>query len=410
MMSKSSAKTRNRGFVVLTSGPAGVGKSTLAKELVDRLNFEGMPAVKYRKRTTRTGRTLEVDGIDYEYVNPRSFELSIEEGKTVATYDIKGNRYGYPVQIAEDLRNGTTVVAEARLEGIAALRDYIRAEGFDSIVIPVLLHCDVKEAVNRVLYRESGPVSISSNDVEREHRLYKAKSGEYDYQLFNPDQNLLTDNEFISHLVERVRTIMDVEGSAKPNVSEQRLKEQYIENVVSKLFEGPSVRDVLRVARDGSLRFYIGKGLVEEYAENTGKSVDEINSVLERKLAVTIRYGILSVYFTQNERNKDMILDLIEMQIGRTPQYRYDRLTYSKVSAMSLAAAKHGQLNFCMSYSLSDPIEMPHDATPLHTFTIEAVLNGSRIPDVRSLEPHEANRIWQERKQTTSYISLPHNR
>ncbi len=84
MISKS-----KRGFILILSSPSGAGKTTLAKKIehCDR-NFK--ISVSY---TTRTPRTTEVDGVDYNFVSINKFQELASQNKFLEQAKVFGNYY-----------------------------------------------------------------------------------------------------------------------------------------------------------------------------------------------------------------------------------------------------------------------------------------------------------------------------
>jgi len=78
-----------RGLILILSSPSGAGKTTLAKkiELSDR-NFK--ISVSY---TTRTPRTNEVDGVDYNFVTIKKFQELASQDKFLEQAKVFGNYY-----------------------------------------------------------------------------------------------------------------------------------------------------------------------------------------------------------------------------------------------------------------------------------------------------------------------------
>ena len=69
---------REKGILIVLSGPSGVGKGTVRKELFSE------PGTNYEysiSMTTRNPREGEVDGVDYFFKQKAEFEQLIEEGK-----------------------------------------------------------------------------------------------------------------------------------------------------------------------------------------------------------------------------------------------------------------------------------------------------------------------------------------
>ncbi|AFY71798.1 guanylate kinase [Thalassoporum mexicanum PCC 7367] len=106
---------KNRGKLVVISGPSGVGKGTLLKMLSDRYPGQILFSIS---ATTRRPRPGEVDGRDYFFWTRKKFEAAIEAGDFLEWAEYAGNLYGTPRDTVEEWINlGQTVILEIELVG-----------------------------------------------------------------------------------------------------------------------------------------------------------------------------------------------------------------------------------------------------------------------------------------------------
>ena len=407
--------SQKEGYVIPINGAAGTGKTVFSDRLVKRLNDEGMPSVKSRKRSTRDPRTLEISGFDYEHMDPKSFDRSVREGDTIAVYEHDNGRYGHPKEILKLLKEGIHVIIEGDPQGLVALHDYRtrEPENLPNRIIPILLHGDYNEGINRIVDRESGSVTLAIDQIKREYEIYKEKSSWYRYVIQNPNQKIMSRDEFMFHLAGRIVDALKEEkedGDFSPEV----LREAYAHKVIGNLFQNMAFYDVMGRANSEKLSLDFEDSLLEEYERVTNvptkklKSVNVINAVQNR--------GIFSIYIVQDEECREAILDLIEMKVGLVPQYRHDwyeeynQLHYSKLSPMSLTSTNE-LMNFCLSYSLFDPITLPDRTSRLHTVNIEAISRNGKKAQIDPLDETESIKVWKERdtilsSNRISYIDL----
>jgi guanylate kinase len=107
-----------RVFVI--TGPSGVGKGTLIRELMQRI-----PALRLSvSATTRGPRTGERDGVDYHFLSPDEFDRRVAAGDFVEHADYAGRRYGtLREELERHLREGTPVVLEIEVQGARQIRE-----------------------------------------------------------------------------------------------------------------------------------------------------------------------------------------------------------------------------------------------------------------------------------------------
>lgn len=105
---------QNNSKVVVISGPSGVGKSTICRELVNRLdNFYLSISV-----TTREKSPHEVDGEDYWFISKEDFQKRLDEGLLLEYAEVFGNGYGTPKdKIDQALAEGKSVILEIDVQG-----------------------------------------------------------------------------------------------------------------------------------------------------------------------------------------------------------------------------------------------------------------------------------------------------
>lgn len=111
----SELKTENRGGkVVVVSGPSGVGKSTICKEAVKRLNNAHLSV----SVTTRPKGENEVNGRDYWFISEEQFQQRINKGLLLEYAEVFGHLYGTPKdKVEETLQAGKTIILEIDVLG-----------------------------------------------------------------------------------------------------------------------------------------------------------------------------------------------------------------------------------------------------------------------------------------------------
>ena len=102
-----------KGKLVVISGPSGVGKSTVCRELVSRLDLFLSISV-----TTRPKGASEEEGKEYSFISVDEFKKGIKEERFLEHAKVFGNYYGTPWEPIEDtLNEGKTVILEIDIQG-----------------------------------------------------------------------------------------------------------------------------------------------------------------------------------------------------------------------------------------------------------------------------------------------------
>ncbi|MCM3610780.1 MULTISPECIES: guanylate kinase [Planomicrobium] len=114
---------KQRGLLIVLSGPSGVGKGTVRKELFSQpdTNYEYSISM-----TTRSPREGEVDEVDYFFKTRNEFEDLIEQGQLLEYAEFVGNYYGTPLEYVNKMRDaGRDVFLEIEVQGAAQVRDKV---------------------------------------------------------------------------------------------------------------------------------------------------------------------------------------------------------------------------------------------------------------------------------------------
>jgi guanylate kinase len=162
----------SKGIIVVISGPSGVGKGTICKELVNQLDDACLSvSVTTRQRTPK-----EVDGKDYWFVGKDEFQRRIEKGLLLEYAEVFGNFYGTPKdKVDEAIAAGKVVILEIDVQGGKQVKKLYP----DTVMIFILaptpkelagrLHGrgrDDEEAAKRRLSQASNEIAVARQDYQ----------------------------------------------------------------------------------------------------------------------------------------------------------------------------------------------------------------------------------------------------
>jgi guanylate kinase len=108
----------SRGLLLVISGPSGVGKSTIAHAVEQRLD-----ATFSVSMTTRPPAPTDRQGIDYYFVDDATFERAIEAGDLLEWARVFDNLYGTPrAPVEQAIREGQVLILEIDVAGAIQIR------------------------------------------------------------------------------------------------------------------------------------------------------------------------------------------------------------------------------------------------------------------------------------------------
>ena len=165
-----------KGTLLIFSGPSGVGKGTLVKELRRRRERVWLSV----SATTRKPRPEDIDGVTYCFKSLQVFQEMIERDEFLEYACYSGNYYGTPEgPVDEMLRAGKDVVLEIEVQG--ALQVMQRRPDAVSVFVAAPSFTELER-------RLRGRGDTTGEDLERRlatARWEYSQAPEYDYIVVN---------------------------------------------------------------------------------------------------------------------------------------------------------------------------------------------------------------------------------
>ncbi len=180
-----------KGLLLVVSGPAGSGKSTVDSLLCAGGDFER--SVSY---TTRLPRAGEVNGRDYNFVSEAEFDKLEKEGALFESNCFCGYHYGSPRRRAEEvLASGRNFIMEIDVHGAMNMKKI-----YPEALLIMLLPPSYSEQEKRLRGRGTEPEEKILARLEQTKRELEFLP-QYDYIVYNADGKIEAAAEEIRSIV-----------------------------------------------------------------------------------------------------------------------------------------------------------------------------------------------------------------
>ena len=176
-----------RGMLILVSGPAGSGKTTLC----DRLAAAHPESIRrIITCTTRLPRANERTGIDYHFLSQTDFATQIAAGVFLEYAEVHGKLYGMrAADVIAHLESGKDALVNLDVQGTATIRSKANADKqlADSLLTIFVRVTDPIELRRRL----SGRGTDAADEIERRMAVATEEllhASEYDYIIDSADR------------------------------------------------------------------------------------------------------------------------------------------------------------------------------------------------------------------------------
>ncbi|MBE7086026.1 MAG: guanylate kinase [Clostridiales bacterium] len=164
-------------ILMAISGPAGVGKGTIVKTIIQRRE----DVVESVSCTTRAPRIGEVDGTHYFFLSKEEFLKRIEENDFLEYDEHFGNYYGTPRSFVEKTLESKSIILEIDVVGALNVKKV-----FPELVLVMIAPPSVEELKRRLIGR--GSEDEESLKIRLARLQYELdQKDKYDYYIVNDD-------------------------------------------------------------------------------------------------------------------------------------------------------------------------------------------------------------------------------
>ena len=201
---------KNKGLLLVVSGPSGAGKGTICQEFMKTHNDCALSV----SATTRAPREGEVHGVNYFFLSHEEFKKKIEDGGFLEHAVFCENYYGTPKdEVLNMIESGKNVILEIEVQGALQVRSHYPEAVFVFVIPPTL-----EELEKRLRGRGTEEDSVIQKRLERAKAEFN----------FIPKYNYVLVNDTVENAVRKLEAIIAAEKCAMARNYES-IKENFIE-------------------------------------------------------------------------------------------------------------------------------------------------------------------------------------
>jgi len=168
-----------KGKLVIISGPSGVGKSTICKQIIKRLDNVYLSV----SVTTRPQGASEVDGRDYWFVSEEEFNQRLDKGLLLEHARVFGHFYGTPKdKVVKALKAGKVVILEIDVQGSRQIKAV-----FPDAVMIFILPPSAKDLAERLSHRGREGAEAAEKRLNEASSEIAAAWQYYEHMVINED-------------------------------------------------------------------------------------------------------------------------------------------------------------------------------------------------------------------------------
>ena len=184
-------KSKERGSLIVISGPSGSGKGTVIQKYLEEHKKDTWLSISCTSRDMRPG---DEEGQTYFFISKEDFLNKIDKGEFLEYANYNGNYYGTPKEhIEEKLAKGIDVILEIEVQGALKVK-----EKLPETICIFIMPPSMKELKRRLIERKT---------ESKEKILDRFKTA---YQEINQvsNYNYVVTNDTVANAVEKISSII----------------------------------------------------------------------------------------------------------------------------------------------------------------------------------------------------------
>ena len=171
----------DNNIMVVLSSPSGAGKTTITKKIQQKLNSFKISV----SHTTRKPRLNEIDGVDYNFIDIKTFEKKIEENFFYEYAKIFDNYYGTLKRSVDEIIMHNDIIFDIDWQGTKQLSKFKNLNLLKIYLIPT----SKEELKKRLINRNQN----TAEEIERRFNSYDEDIkhwNDYDYIVINENLDI----------------------------------------------------------------------------------------------------------------------------------------------------------------------------------------------------------------------------